>query len=267
MVKARSFSSQGDLLRVAQLAAMEAGDYALKQFTRIHVLKEKPMSKDQVTRVDLRNERLILKVLRKNFPEHSIFTEERRLPQEKREYVWWIDPLDGSVSYFFGLPYWGISLALIYQGEPLIGVLFFPQTRDLYWSIKGGGAWRNYKKIQVSSLSRLESGIMAVDYGYQTERLEGVIRITQKIADRVKYLVTYGCTIGALTLVAEGKLSGYIHHMARRFDLAAGGLLITEAGGRISDTNGRPIDWLATEPVHFMASNGRVHRQLIKVLR
>ncbi len=112
-----------DFLHVAQLAAMEAGDNALRRFTRVHILKEKTMSTDEVTLVDIENEKRIVKIIQKNFPEHSILTEERKLPRKLKEYIWWIDPLDGSISYFFGLPYWGITLCLVHNNKPIIGVI------------------------------------------------------------------------------------------------------------------------------------------------
>jgi len=246
---------------------MEAGDFALEQFTRVHVLQEKPMSTDEVTWVDIECEKRIVKILKKNFPKDSILTEERKLPKTQKKDMWWVDPLDGSVSYFFGIPYWGISLALIQGGKPQVGVLYFPQTRDLYWAIRGGGAWRNYRKIAVSSIKKVVDGIIGIDYGYRTEREVGVLDVTRKVIDRVKYAVTYACTIGAIALVAEGKLAGYIHHMARRFDLAAGSLLVMEAGGTVSDTAGKPVDWQDTKPFHFVVTNGRIHTEFLNILK
>ena len=114
-----------DILHVAQLAAMEAGDHALKQFMRVHVLKEKPMTTDEVTSVDLENERRIIRILRKNFPRHTILSEERKLKDSRRGEVWWIDPLDGSISYFFGLPFWSVTVCLIHGREPKLGVIYF----------------------------------------------------------------------------------------------------------------------------------------------
>lgn len=267
MARPISQEKLGNVLRIAQLAAMEAGDFALEQFTRIHVLKEKPMTKDVVTAVDIECEKRIVKILKKNFPNHTLLSEERLLPKKLKNYSWWIDPLDGSVSYIFNLPYWGVCLALIYAGEPIVGVAYFPQTRDLYWATKGGGAFLNYKKITVSKHKRVVDGIIGIDYGYRDEREEGVKAVTQKISDEVKYLVTYACTVGAITLVGEGKLVGYIHHMARRFDLAAGALIVSEAGGKISDTQGNPIDWRDTKPVHFVCTNKKIHKELINILK
>jgi len=256
-----------NVLSIAQFAAIKAGDFALEKFTRAHILKQKPITKDVFTTVDIECEKIILRVLKTNFPEHTIVTEERSLPKNLDNYIWWIDPLDGSVSYIFNLPYWGVCIALIQKSEPIIAVSYFPQTRDLYWAKKDGGAFKNYKRIFVSEHEKLTDGIFGIDYGYLGEREEGVKDVTYKVSDRVKYLVTYACTAGAIALVAEGKLAGYIHHMARRFDLAAGALLVTEAGGKVSDTHGVPIDWRDTNPVHFVSTNGKIHNKLIKLLK
>jgi len=253
-------------LRIAQLAAMEAGDYALEQFTRAHVLKEKPITRDVVTKVDIESEKRIVKILRKNFPNHTLITEERSLPRKLKKYYWWIDPLDGSISYIFGLPYWCICMALVCENKPIVGVTYFPMTRDLYWATEGGGAFLNYKRIGVSKYKKLVDGIVAIDYGYRNERVVGVREVTQKIIDEVKYTITNSCTAASVALVAEGKFIGYIHHMARRFDLAAGALMVTEAGGKVSDIRGKPIDWKDTKPVHFLCSNGIIHKELIKTL-
>lgn len=255
-----------DILHVAQLAVMEAGDHALKQFMRVHVLKEKPMTTDEVTSVDLENEKRIIRILRKNFPGHTILSEERKLSDSRRGDVWWVDPLDGSVSYFFGLPFWSVTLCLIHGQEPRVGVIYFPQTRDLYWAMKDKGAFVNYQKMSVSTIRSLKGGVIGIDYGYAKEREEGVKAVTEKLIDRVKYAVTYACVSGSDVLVAEGKLTAHIHHMARRFDHAAGALLVKEAGGMVSDTEGRAIDWRDTNPVHLVLTNGKVHREILKLL-
>ena len=254
-------------MKVAQLAVMEAGDFALEEFTKIHTYKEKPATKDIVTAVDIECEKRIVEILRKNFPTHTLLTEERLLPKKLKSYAWWVDPLDGSISYVFNLPYWGVCVALIHRGKPILGVSYFPQTRSLYWATNGGGAFLNYKRIQVSQTPSLVDSVIGIDYGYRGERKEGVKEVTKKLSDKVKYLVTYACTAGAIALVAEGKLAGYIHHMARRFDLAAGALLVTEAGGSLSNIYGRPVDWTKTSTVHFVCTNGKIHKELIKTLK
>lgn len=254
------------VLHIAQLAVMEAGDFALEKFTRAHLLKEKPITKDVVTTIDIECEKRIVKILKENFPDHTLITEERKLPKKAKENLWWIDPLDGSISYISGLPYWGVCIAYLQKGVLQVGVSYFPQTRDLYWAVKGQGAYLNYKKILVSPHKKLVEGVIGIDYGYLGEREVGVKNVTQKVSDKVKYLVTYSCTVGAISLVAEGKLAAYIHHMARRFDLAAGALLVTEAGGKVSDIKGEPIDWNDMKPVHFVCSNKKIHKELISVL-
>jgi myo-inositol-1(or 4)-monophosphatase len=256
-----------DILRITQLAVMEAGDFALEKFTRFHLQREKPITRDIVTSVDTECEKRIVKILKDNFPDHTFITEERKLPKKQKGNLWWIDPLDGSVSYIFGLPYWGVCACYIREGVPLVAVSYFPQTRSLYGAIKDHGSYLNYKKILVSTYDKLVDSVIGIDYGYLGEREPGVKSVTQKVSDKVKYLVTYACTVGAINLVAEGKLVGYIHHMARRFDLAAGALLVTEAGGKVSDINNKPIDWTDMNPVHFVCTNGKIHNELIKVLR
>lgn len=264
--RVKSKSKYEKHLRVAQMATMEAGDFALEKFTKIHKYKEKPMTKDVVTAVDIECEKRIVRILKKNFPKHALLTEERLLPKKLKDYSWWVDPLDGSISYIFNLPYWAVSLALVHKKDIVVGVSYLPQTRELFWAVKGKGAFRNYKKIEVSKNKKLVDGVIGIDYGYRDERTEGVKDVTLVLADEVKYLVTYACTVGAINLVAEGKLVAYIHHMARRFDIASAALLVEEAGGKVSDTKGKKIDWTKTEPVHFICSNGHIHNELIRLL-
>lgn len=254
-------------LKVAQLAAMEAGDFALEEFTKIHEYKQKPMTTDIVSAVDIESEKRIVKIIKQNFPGHTLFTEERLLPKKAKDYSWWIDPLDGSVSYRFNLPYWGVCLALIYKGEPVVAVSYFPQTRSLYSAVRDQGAFKNYKKINVSETRKLVDGIIGIDYGYRNERREGVKDVTFKLSDEVQYLVTYACTAAAIALVAEGKLISYIHHNGRRFDHAAGALLVKEAGGEVTNTKGKKINWKNTDPINFVCSNGKVHEELIRLLK
>lgn len=254
------------VLHIAQLAVMEAGDFALEEFTKAHVLKEKTMTKDIVSSVDIESEKRIVRILSKSFPKHTIITEERKLPTKLSPSYWWIDPLDGTISYIFGLPYWGVSLCLVQRNDPLVGVIYLPLARDLFWAIKGKGAYKNYKRIRVSGSAKLKDCVIGIDYGYKGEREAGVKEVTYPISDKVKYLVTYSCTAAAIALVAEGKLGGYIHHMGRRFDLATGALLVTEAGGKVSDTIGKRINWKELTPVHFAASNGKIHNELLSSL-
>lgn len=267
MKKSYAKTDLDDILYIAQLAVMKAGDHALEKFTRAHVVKQKPITKDIFTSVDIECEKIIIRILKKNFPDHTLITEERDLPDKKQEYIWWIDPLDGSISYIFNLPYWGVCIALIRNNEPLVGVTYFPVTRDLYWAVKGKGAFKNYKKIKVTQQKKLSDGIVGIDYGYLGERAEGVKEVTQRLSDKVKYLITNSCTAASIMLVAEGKFIGYVHHMARRFDLAAGALLVSEAGGKVSDIKGKPINWRDTKPVHFVCDSGKIHGKLMKVLR
>lgn len=266
MPRPLSISTLDDIRKVAQLAAMDAGDFALGEFTKIHKYKEKPVTKDVVTAVDIECEKRIVKILRNNFADHTLLTEERLLPEKLKNYSWWVDPLDGSISYIFNLPFWGVSLALIYNNRVVVGVTYLPSNGELYWATKGGGAYLNYRKIKVSKTRKVVDGVYGIDYGYRDEREEGVKEVTQKISDEVKYLVTYACTAAAIALVAEGKLAGYVHHMARRFDCAAGALLVKEAGGEVSDSDGKPIDWRDTTPVHFTSTNGKTHQELVDIL-
>lgn len=259
-------SNLKDTLRIAQLAAMEAGDYALNHFTRTHVLYEKSITKDVYTSVDKASEKRIVKALQAQFPDDTIFSEERPFPRTLAERVWWVDPLDGSISYVFGLPYWGVSIGLIQHNQPMIGVVYLPTHRELYWAVKGEGAYLNYRRLHVSRRAILSESVIAIDYGYQKEREAGITSVTRKLIDHVKYALTYACTAGSLALVASGKIDGYIHHMARRFDVAAGALFISEAGGMVSDTLGNPIDWRDIEPVHVLASNGSIHAAIRKLV-
>jgi myo-inositol-1(or 4)-monophosphatase len=254
-------------LQVAKFAAMEAGNHALKKFRKIQEIKEKPVSSDEVTSVDIENEKIIVDILKKNFSQHTILTEERQLPIKKKKYIWWVDPLDGTVSYFFGLPHWGVTLALIEQSQPIVGVIYFPMTKDLYWAIYRKGAFCNNNRIHVSGTKFLSDGVVGIDFGYRTEREQGVKDVSLKLIDKVKYPVSYACMTASLVLVAEGKLTAHIHHMARRFDHAAGALLVTEAGGMVSDTQGKAINWRNTDPVHLISSNTKTHKQIVSILR
>lgn len=255
-----------DFLHIAQLATKEAGNNALKRFKQVRSLKVKPGSTDVVTPVDIENERKIVNILRKAFPKHTILSEEQKLAKEWDEFIWWVDPLDGTTSYFFGLPSWGVSVALVHKNQLLVGVMYMPFFEDLYWATENGGAYQNGKKIGVSDITTLKDGLVAINYGYRREMKSGVTRVTLKLADKVSYPLTYRSPVWAQVLVAEGKLTAHIHHMARRFDHAAGALLVSEAGGKVSDIKGKPINWRETKPVHIITSNGRIHSKIISLL-
>ena len=167
-----------DTLRIAKEAAHKAGKNALRYFGRKQTLKRKTGSKDELTRVDIENNSLIVRLLRKNFPDHSILSEEAQPPLKIKKYFWLVDPLDGTISYSFGLPYWGVAISLIYDNDPILGVIYLPVLDKLYWAVKGKGAYVNGMRLTVSDISSLAKGVIAIDYGYATERETGVEEIT-----------------------------------------------------------------------------------------
>ncbi|RLC61434.1 MAG: inositol monophosphatase [Chloroflexota bacterium] len=220
-----------------------------------------------VTETDIAAEALIVARLQAAFPDHRILAEERggdewRVPGSP---IWLIDPLDGTNNFAHGFPHIGLSLALLVEGQPVVGVIYDPLRGETFAATAGGGATLNGRPIHVSGVERLESAFLATGFPYDrriapdnnVERLDHFLRRSLGVRRA-------GAATLDLAYVACGRLDGFWEMRLKPWDVAAGVLLVREAGGQATDAEGSP-DCISGE--FIIASNGHIHDQMLRVIR
>jgi myo-inositol-1(or 4)-monophosphatase len=223
-----------------------------------------------VTETDTTAEALIIGRLREAFPEHRILGEEThgenwRAWDEPGPPMWLIDPLDGTVNFAHGFPYVGVSLALLAEGRPVVGVVYDPLRDETFAASAGSGTTRNSQPVHVSSVERLADGFLATGFPYNrrtaadnnTRRLDHFLR-------RCYGVRRAGAAVLDLSYVACGRLDGFWEIGLHPWDVAAASLIVQEAGGRVTDFDGGP-NYLSGE--FFLASNGLIHDEMLRVIR
>ncbi|OUM93300.1 MAG: hypothetical protein BAA04_13845 [Firmicutes bacterium ZCTH02-B6] len=229
-------------------------------------VEHKSSFRDLVTEADRRAEAAIRNVLLQAFPDHGLLGEEEGERQGQSVYRWLVDPLDGTTNYAHGLPYFAVSLALLGQGdELLVGVVHMPALGETYSAVRGGGAFCNGRRISVTGKEHLDNCLLVTGFpndvspGRPTnvDHMENLIRRTRGVR-------ILGAAAVDLAYVAAGVFDAYWDLSNQAWDVAAGVLLVSEAGGTVTDMTGASLNLYRPR---ILASNGRVHEQLLEVLR
>jgi len=255
---------QSRQLSVAISAAYKAGRILMqlwKKKTIVH-FKEKT---EMVTAADKAAEKVILADLRKNFPSYSIFSEEMGRADKKSDYLWVVDPLDGTTNFVIHDPFFNTAIALVYKGEVVLGVVYYPFLDEMFWAEKGKGAFMNGKRINVSAKTDFLKSVFAFCHsGYSRLQVKRMLRIYSnlKLAG-IKHLRQIGSAELELCYVACGRIESFHISDLNLYDVAAGSVIVKEAGGRVTDFKGR--DWKPNMKDIF-ASNGLVHNKLLKLI-
>jgi myo-inositol-1(or 4)-monophosphatase len=242
--------------------AREAGAIQLARRGERLAEVEKDGGGSFATAVDVACEALILDALRARFPHHGFIAEESGVAGvENAEYTWAIDPLDGTIAYVSGQPYFAVSIGLLRHRTPVLGVIHLPEFRRTYSAIRGEGAFRDGTRIHVSGQAELRRALIGFDLGDIGARADEVRRLMLPVVDAVRFAHVFGGAAANLAFVAEGSLDGYAH-AASLWDFAAGGLLVEEAGGRVSDFGGRALEW-SQQRLELVATNALLHDALL----
>jgi len=249
---------------IAIEAARVGGEVLRAKFgTRLQV--EHKGAVDLVTEADKAAEAAIVALLRQKCPEHDILAEEGDYQRGPKSHCWIIDPLDGTTNYAHGFPWFAVSVGLEVDGEVQVGVVFNPCNNELFVAEKGKGAYLNDRRLQISSVERLDQALLATGFPYDR-------KVTA--ANNYDHFVNFqqaaqacrrpGAASLDLACVAAGRFDGYWEMKLKPWDVAAGQLLVTEAGGTISNFDGGSLDIYGRET---LASNGRIHAAMLEVLR
>jgi myo-inositol-1(or 4)-monophosphatase len=256
------------VLQTAIAIAHEAGDLVRAAFPRTALMAVGfKGAVNPVTETDVAAENLIIARLRAAFPDHRFYAEESGGDEWRAAGapIWLIDPLDGTVNFSHGFPHIGISLALLVDSQPVVGVIRDPLRGETFAATAGGGATLNSEPIHVSGIERLERAFLATGFPYDrrtaldnnTRRLDHFLRRSQGVRRA-------GAAVLDLSYVACGRLDGFWEIRLSPWDVAAGVLIVREAGGRATDDTGGP-DCLSGAFV--VASNSRIHEEMLRVIR
>lgn len=249
--------------KVATKAAKEAGEELLKRYQKFDRSNIKLKSaRDIVTAADLAAEKIILDKIKKSLPDHAILSEESGSNNQDSDYLWIVDPLDGTTNFSFHNPIWAVSIGVAYKGKVVFGVVYCPIHDEIFVAEKGNGARMNGKKIKVSNI---KSGKVLNTYCHASDE--------RSIKKAVQYLRKQkidgfdcrqlGSAATELAYTACGRVESIVIPGAHPWDVAAGILLVKEAGGKVTDFDGR--QWSLKSP-DMAASNGKVHTQIMKIL-
>ncbi len=248
-------------LTVGVEIAREAGALLAQLFQHPHEISYKRKS-DLVTEADRRSEALIVKRLHSHFPKHAVVGEEGGGQKTDSEYCWYVDPLDGTTNFAHGFPVFCVTLGLAYRGEIVVGVVYDPIRNELFTAERGAGAYLNDKRIHVSKTASLSESLLATGFPPFATNHDLNIQFYFRFTMLSHGIRRAGSAALDLCSVAAGRFEGFWELKLNPWDKAAGSLLVTEAGGRVTDLEGRPFDVLGDE---VFASNGLVHDEMGKV--
>lgn len=225
---------------VARTVAAEAGAVALERFRRPQDVAVKGRG-NLVSETDFEIERLVTRALLEAFPEHHVLSEETATDTDTAGWVWVVDPVDGTRNFVSGIPVFCVNIALCHNGEPFVAVTHDPNQRETFWAERGGGTWLNDKPTRCSEEPDVASSVLGVDLGYDDRRGRAVLGLVHRLFPGMQSVRIPGSAALGLAYASCGRYDLFLHHMLYPWDLAAGILLVREAGGEITDVHGRPI--------------------------
>jgi myo-inositol-1(or 4)-monophosphatase len=223
---------------------------------------------DLVTEVDLECERMCRAVIAERFPDHDVLAEELSsspTEQAQSSHRWVFDPLDGTTNYAHGLPIFCSSLALEIDGRAEVAAIFDPTRQELFTAERGEGAFLNGKPLTVSKAPTLMEALLVTGFPYDVHtKAAGLVAMFGAFLSRARAVRRLGSAALDLCYVAAGRFDGFWEQQLRPWDVAAGALIVVEAGGRVSGMDGSRFDPVAA---HLVASNGHIHDEMLDVIR
>jgi myo-inositol-1(or 4)-monophosphatase len=250
------------MMEIAADAASAAGNMLKAGIHDIQSVERKADS-SLVTDLDAKAETCIIGMIRNHFPDHAIMGEESGRLQSDSEWLWIVDPLDGTHNFIRGLPLYGVSIGIARGNELVAGVIYLPYDGLLYTAEKGSGAFRNGEKISASSTVPLSRCTMSFDSGIRYD-LNTKTRVLAALAPKVFNIRMLGASSILLTLIADGRLDLAVEFDDKPWDFAAGAVIISEAGGRITDFEGGV---LTPDSHQYVAANPAIQPEVLAILQ
>ncbi len=252
------------------IAAAERGGVELQQLFGKHLGESAKVENGEnlgmVTAADLKSEQAIISEVRKSFPGDTIVSEESKIPYvEMNGRVWIVDPMDGTNNFAHDIPHFAVSIGLWCEGVPTVAVVFNPISNDWFVAAKGQGAWHNQQRLHVSNENQLIGSLIATGFYYDRgEMMESTLTsIGELFRKNIHGIRRFGAASLDLAWVAAGRYEAFFEYRLAPWDFAAGILLVEEAGGMATDTQGRPLG-----PKHSscLATNGKIHAEVLQTV-
>jgi myo-inositol-1(or 4)-monophosphatase len=257
-------SASGRLVTVAAEAALRAGALQKERYGQ-EVRIDYKGEIDLVTEVDRACEAAILEILRARVPDHDVVTEESDLARRGSPHVWYVDPLDGTTNFAHGYPCFCASLGVARDGVMVAGAVYEPIRGELFTAERGAGAHLNGKRLRVSRAGELLKSLLMTGFPYDVrDDVPGKLRLFTRLMGEARAVRRDGSAALNLSFVAAGRLDGFWEEKLKAWDMAAGALMVEEAGGRVSRFDGSPLPIAEDE---IVATNGRIHEAMLDLLR
>lgn len=248
------------LLKATQAAALIMQENFEKQFSVFN----KEGINNLVTEVDHKSEEAIISIVKAEFPDHFILSEEAGALEQNSEYKWIIDPIDGTVNYANGIPICCVSIGIEKNGKMLMGAVLNPFMNEFFVAEKGEGAFLNNKKIQVSTQNSLIKSCMVTGFPYTyLDAPNGPLQVFEKFIRKGIPVRRLGSAAIDLCWVAAGRFDGFYEHKLSAWDSAAGFIIVEEAGGKVTDLQG---NYYNPYQPGLIATNGLIHDEVVRVV-
>lgn len=248
--------------KVAIETVKKSGKIIVDNFKKVTTASYKGRS-DIVTEVDLASEKIILEAINKHFPDHSILSEEHGLIDHGKKYIWITDPIDGTINYYHGASPFRVGLCLLEDMKPIFTVIYNPVRDQLFFAEIGKGATLNDEKIQVNKNFDLKNSVVMTHLSSKKEPRARTILALENIFTKSMHMRIFGSGLAAMTYIAEGKFDVFFNVKTNPWDILPGALLVEEAGGIVTDIQGKKVTY---ETTSVLATNGKVHDQMLKLL-
>ncbi len=246
------------------LAMDEAGKVLKKYYGNLSTIEYKG-DVNLVTQADKESEKTIIKIIKDSFPNHQILAEESGISKDESDYKWIIDPLDGTTNYAHTLPIFAISIGVEYKKEIIIGGIFNPISNELFFAEKGNGAYLNDQKINVSKVNQLEQALLVTGFPYdRREQVDYYMDVYGKFLKVSQGVMRLGAAALDFVSVACGRLDGYWERKLFPWDMAAGMLIVEEAGGKVTNFSGGKFSYYNTQ---VLATNSLIHDEMTEILK
>ncbi|MFQ6050444.1 MAG: inositol monophosphatase family protein [Candidatus Hydrothermarchaeota archaeon] len=249
-------------MKVATRAAKEAGKMLMEYYGKVD--RNYRYDGSTVTEADLEVERIIKHILSREFPDHSFLGEESGIEKGDSEYLWVIDPLDGTTNFTMRNPFFNTSIALTFRREPILGVVYNPYEDEIFQAERGKGAFLNGDRIRVSEEDEIKNSIITFSHGGDKRSVEIMIDIFGKLKLINGKVRQIGAAALELCFVACGRVEAFFMPGPNLWDVLAGALIVKEANGRVTDFKGNSFKISSSD---ILASNGKIHGELIEIIK
>jgi len=261
----RSKKSEGNRLidKIIEIAK-EAGEIIREGFGKNFSIETKGSYTNLVTEYDKKSEATIINYIKKEFPSHSVLAEESGNHYSGSEYLWVIDPLDGTTNFAHGLPIFSVSIGVQKNGKTIYGVVYDVMRDSMYSAELGSGSFCNGRKLCVSSNSDIRQSVLVTGFPYNiSENPDHAIEHFNSFLKYARAIRRLGSAAIDFCYTAEGVFDGFWEVSLNPWDMCAGKLLVEEAGGIVTNFNGEEIDIFSKQ---ILATNGKIHQQMINIL-